>query len=965
MSTISTNASRKKTTAECLEIYYYNATSIRGKLEDFNSHFTCKDNLDIISVSESWLNDSVHDDEVLNKDYNVYRTDRTPEFSDKKDGGGVLLCAKKSLTSKVRRDLETDIELLWVEITLSSNRSLYIGTVYINYPSLVTLRKLDTSIDNVMKCMKPLDSMLIMGDLNLRQICWEYDSIAKVANITNREQLETVPAFLAEIIDSNSLKQFNIVKTCNDNVLDLVFGNNLHASVSETTVAAHSTHKALEIIVNTKVEKTTVSSSRIAYNFKKADFNVVCQLLACISWSNLDYFPTVNAALCHVLDILFAVIADAVPKVKISSKSFPVWYDAELISLVNEKERVHKHYVKTGRDKLSPHYARFCFLRTDIKRKQKLRYTQYKKDISSQMKSNPKRFWSYAKSLKSSNSIPNVMFYGNTTLNSYNEIASGFNSFFKSVFMQDASDFPFSPHRDVPMFHIEKITVEEMKNMLLSLNPHTSSGYDNLPATVFIKCADQLAYPLCKVFNTSIARGEYPEVLKKNNIIPIFKQKGAKSDVTCYRGISILPILGKVFETLVNNRLKVHLKHLINDKQHGFQAGKSTFTNLASYIDFVSKCLDNKLEVHSIYTDFKKAFDVVPNNLLLYKMQQRFGIANNVLKWFESYLKDRQQRVVLNGIAAEWVKVTSGVPQGSILGPLLFLMYIDDLPDECDNTDSLLFADDAKFFRIIGCLADCLLLQNDLNKIFAWCTRWKINLNVDKCFTMHFTNKRSNKIVYTYCFDVHILKTVNVVKDLGVYLTSNLNFRHHIEKTVSSANRMLAFVRRVTKDLQDIPVHISLYRSLVLSKLEYCLSVWSPSQAYFIDKLERVQKRAVKWLAFKSRTPYRNVSYSSLCKQFNLTALSSRRNQFDLRNFNKLLNGHINCSNLLQEVSLYTPQRRTRRTAVFHSPARINLRKNTFLPRAHSLANSFINQIDIFENDVNAFKRSVSTLYFN
>lgn len=343
-------------------------------------------------------------------------------------------------------------------------------------------------------------------------------------------------------------------------------------------------------------------------------------------------------------------------------------------------------------------------------------------------------------------------------------------------------------------------------------------------------------------------------------------------------------------------------------------------------------------------------------------MQQRFDITNNVLLWLKSYLNDRQQRVVLNGYASDWVKVTTGVPQGSILGPSLFLMYIDDLPDECENSNSLLFADDAKLFRIITCLADCILLQGDLNKIYTWCTCWKIDLNVDKCLTMCFTNKRSNKVVYSYSIGLHVLENVNVVKDLGVYLTYNLNFRHHIERTVSSANRMLAFVRRVTKDLQDVPVHICLYRSLVLSKLEYCLSIWSPSQAYLIDKLERVQKRAVKWLAFKSRVPYRNVSYSSLCNHFNLKELRSRRNQLDLRNFNKLLNGHINCSYLLQEVSLYTPQRHLRNNTVFYSRSRINLRKNTFLPRVHTLANSVNNRINIFENDITAFKPSVSTM---
>ena len=167
---------------------------------------------------------------------------------------------------------------------------------------------------------------------------------------------------------------------------------------------------------------------------------------------------------------------------------------------------------------------------------------------------------------------------------------------------------------------------------------------------------------------------------------------------------------------------------------------RSTVTNLTVYSEYVAKCMDESNDVHSIYTDFSRAFDKVSHKLLLHKMSMQFGFKNNVLLWFESYLNNRQQRVVLNGLESLWVNVTSGVPQGSILGPTLFLLYVNDLPTVVNSTECLLFADDAKFYKRIKSFTDCLLLQADIDSLMQWCSDWKISINVGKCAFIKFTN---------------------------------------------------------------------------------------------------------------------------------------------------------------------------------------------------------------------------------
>ena len=205
------------------------------------------------------------------------------------------------------------------------------------------------------------------------------------------------------------------------------------------------------------------------------------------------------------------------------------------------------------------------------------------------------------------------------------------------------------------------VTSQQVRDELKGLNLNGASGSDEISAIFLSKCAEVLCVPLANLINFSIDRGEYPSILKRNNVIPIFK-KGKKIEVTNYRGISLQPIIGKVFERFVKNALRSRVKLLICEEQHGFMPCCSTATNLSVYTEIITKCLDNKSQLHTIYTDFKKAFDLVPHHLLLLKLSKQFGIEGVLYKWFHSYLNGRKQRVCINGVNSEWYDATSGIP---------------------------------------------------------------------------------------------------------------------------------------------------------------------------------------------------------------------------------------------------------------------------------------------------------------
>lgn len=515
-----------------------------------------------------------------------------------------------------------------------------------------------------------------------------------------------------------------------------------------------------------------------------------------------------------------------------------------------------------------------------------------------------------------------------------------------------------------------RIQASDVCNILRSLDPSTATGYDNIPAKFLIKCSSELSKPLADLFNLSLSRGVYPDMLKWDNVVPIYKRKGSKNNIDCYRGITIQPIFAKIFEGFVNRALRQHIDSLIHDCQHGFLKSKSCATNLACYTDFISKSFDKKAQTHSIYTDFQKAFDVVPHKLLLLKLNRKFGVHDHMYSWFSSYLDNRHQRVVLNGQFSDWYSVTSGVPQGSKIGPTLFIMYINDIFECIHHSEILLFADDCKIFKEINTDIDCQQLQDDFNRLIEWCKIWKMKLHPDKCVFMNFTMKRSNDVMFDYSLGESSLNRVYEMKDLGVYFTPNLNFSLHVNKIVSKSFQMLGFVKRITKDFSDTNTLMMLYNSYIRSRLEYCSQIWNPSSTAKINKLERVQKKFLKHLSYKRRVMYKQLSYEELCCNFNVKSLQSRRNIADLSFLNKVVTNSINSPYLVSQIFLHVPNyyqtftRTTRSIApAFYVNNRINVRKDSFMPRVLNLANRLDLYDDIVMKTPAAFKRCITPMF--
>ncbi len=301
--------------------------------------------------------------------------------------------------------------------------------------------------------------------------------------------------------------------------------------------------------------------------------------------------------------------------------------------------------------------------------------------------------------------------------------------------------------------------------------------------------------------------------------------------------------------------VSVHLHNL----QFGFLKGKSTTAQLLRVLHEIGESLDKRVQTDAIYLDFAKAFDRVDHRLLVKKLHQ-YGICGNLLKWFESYLSDRYQKVTVLGATSQPVHVLSGVPQGSILGPLLFLIYVNDLPKATTSSSVALYADDTKCFHGIKTSDDVIDLQRDLDKICEWCDVWRMDLNQSKCSHLRITrNVKSTETSY------HLMDTpVNNVpaqKDLGILITPDLKWNLHDSKMSAKANKLLGFVKRSCHDIHDPRVRAALYNNLVKSQLAYSSQVWAPQTVSLILNIERIQRRATKFilsLPFRSSFTYKD-----------------------------------------------------------------------------------------------------------
>ena len=437
---------------------------------------------------------------------------------------------------------------------------------------------------------------------------------------------------------------------------------------------------------------------------------------------------------------------------------------------------------------------------------------------------------------------------------------------------------------------------------------------------------EQLAEPLKIIFEHSFNFGEIPLDWSLAFITAIFK-KGNKSDPGNYRPVSLTSIICKLMETIIREDVMKHMKanKLFSQKQFGFLSGRSTVLQLIKVIDDWMNILEGGDAVDVIYCDFMKAFDKVPHGRLLEKVKS-YNLGEKCSKWIEAFLKNRKQCVIVNEQKSEWKEVISGVPQGSVLGPLLFVLYINDLPEVIENGSEIyLYADDTKVFRKIRNPEDMERLQKDLECMKRWSEKWLLFFHPEKCKFMRLGNYEERQNGYKMREQ---LEEVSSEKDIGVVIDNKLSFSDHLAEKINKANKVVGLIRRTFVAL-DEEIFRCLYVAMVRPHLEYANQIWAPYLVKDIEAVENVQRRASKLVP-----SLKDLTYEERLRKLRLPTLAYRRARGDMIETFKIMKG-IYDNEVTQDIFVLREDQRTRghNRRIFKEHSRWNKSKNSFCRR--------------------------------
>ena len=548
--------------------------------------------------------------------------------------------------------------------------------------------------------------------------------------------------------------------------------------------------------------------------------------------------------------------------------------------LVEKKHKLYAKYKRTDH----PAYEKVAREATAELRRSKL---NYEIKLAENIKDDSKSFFSYVKcKAKVKAKLGPLVDKDGARIESASGMAESFNEYFSSVFTAEkGGDVPdgeqiFKGTEAERLLDLE-ITEEMVRAKLLRLRADKSAGVDDMSPRFLKLIQEQLVRPVYLLLRKSLDEGSVPLDWKTANVTPIYK-KGCRSRAENYRPVSLTSQICKIVESVIRDAVVKHLEKnaLIKNSQHGFRTGRSCLTNLLSFLDKATECWDHGDGMDVIYTDFSKAFDKVPHQRLLKKLDSH-GIGGKVKAWVAAWLSNRQQRVCMRRQGSGWRSVISGVPQGSVLGPILFLIFINDI--DCGVLNWILkFADDTKLFGKVNTSAEAASLQKDVDTLCNWASTWQMEFNVEKCKTMHLG---SRNVRHNYSMNGQKLEEVKSERDLGVIITNDLKVSEQCRQACNRANRMLGLIRR-TISSRDPVILTRLYKSLVRPHLEYSSVAWSPHYRKDRDMIEKVQHRFTRLFG-----ALRQLDYDSRLSRLGLWTLEERRNRADLIEVFKMSHG--------------------------------------------------------------------------
>lgn len=930
-STSDTKAVSRKACDNSITLYYQNVRGLRTKTADFSRNVLSCD-CDIIALTETSLCSSIYDGELFKcSQFSVYRHDRSALNSTHERFGGVLIAVRSSIRSEIVEVPGTEnVELLVVRVKCQTGFiyvcCLYIPSgssvdVYNNY--VLALERVFDFVD-----LEPSDEICVLGDFNLKGIEWVPGSIGSVNDwARDSGALDSCTFYLPGEVDegskaeivylllSNGLNQVNGIRNFQNNILDLVFfsnADNIESCKSDMPLSRKDVyHDPIELVIATSfletIEPRQVHSE---FNFKRGDFVGLDAYLSSVSESNFTTSGSdVNDMVDSFYEVLLVGLNKFIPLKRVFQTSGPPWYNQRIKNLKNRRSKAYKRYrASIGTIDEAKCKIEFYAIRNEFENMQRVAYDRYIEKTQELLKADPSKFWKYVNSTKNTTGYPSMMYRGNDRCHTPNGISNLFADFFESVYVSDVDDGALTQCPSVngraDLGEIS-LCIDDVLLHLKGVDTSKGDGPDNISPLLLKNCASSLAVPLLAIFNRSLSTGKFPTRWKSSYITPIFKS-GARGNIENYRGVAILPTFGKLFEAIVCGVLSDRLRSVISRSQHGFMKGRSISTNLIDFVSNAIKVMESGAQLDVIYTDFKKAFDRVRHSILIRKLNE-LGIHSSLLGWIESYLTGRSQYVKISGWSSRVFEVTSGVPQGSHLGPLLFILFINDVTKNLSASMSyFMYADDLKICRVIRSVRDSIEMQRDLNGLVQWCRSNKLFLNSEKCYVMSFTRKLS-KIEFDYMINDVNLKRPQVIRDLGVLLDAKLTFSKHIAHIIAKAYSMLGFVMRICKDFKNIQALKSVYFAHVRSYLEYASVVWHPYMVTYIDKIESIQKKFLIYALRRSVSRdenYRLPSYISRCDSIILETLVRRRINACVFFVFDLLRGRLDAPGILSHVKL-------------------------------------------------------------
>ncbi|XP_065679099.1 uncharacterized protein LOC101234374 [Hydra vulgaris] len=836
----------------------------------------------IIFVAETWW----HESSITNiENYMLFRKDRVSSR-----GGGVAIYVDTSLKpNEVSEIVLLDSpEQIWCEISYGSEHIL-LGCIYRPH-TLVPLENIEASIIKANELLSKIYSgLLICGDFNLPGINWDLSSIPTVSNTDILSsnfidilaesfliQFVTKPTFQLDEITSNNTLDLIIAENEN-RVLDIIH----HAPLTSLKKSHHVLQWDYVVksaaVVGKHIEKRV---------YHKSNFVKISEYFNNINWQM--EFNGHNTDDCYniFLNHYEAACKNYVPVTNLKwIRRRSEWMNDDIKNKIKAKNKLWFRCRANGYKNLKlVNEYKACNIQL-----KKLIYKarcEFELDLAIKSKHNPKILFKYVNSKQNvRTTITALKGINDDTITNPIEIANRLNNHFQSVFNKNEDDeLPYFIKRTEAICKYSQITLDLVKNKLSNLSVDKTVGLDGVSAYVLKNCSDSFSIPLSAIFQKSLDSGCCPKVWKKANVTPLFKN-GSRLDPGNYRPISLTSVVCKVMEKILRDTMVNHLvEHsLISKNQHGFVNKKACVTNLLESIDMMSKALSDKISMDVAFIDFSKAFDMVPHKRLIYKLEA-YGFTENLLNWIKSFLHQRFQRIVMGDYVSSWLEVFSGVPQGSVLGPILFIIFVNDISDIV-NHPCKIYADDTKLTARLDHPLASQMLQTDIYNIADWCNTWKMKLNLDKCKIMHI-GKKNNFYVYLMPANsnnsVELASTL-VERDLGIMITPDLKWHNNSTFATNKANRVLGMLYRTFSHMTPQLLKI-LYTTFVRPHLEFAVAASNPSSRIDIDKIEKVQRRATRLVP-----SYRHMSYKDL-NILNLTSLETRRIRGDLIQAYKIIN---------------------------------------------------------------------------